>query len=112
MLDDITYTIGDGEIKGYNVYRDGKKIAEVDANTTSFNDEATGNHQYQVTVVYNSGESVYSNSVTTGIERMTNEKDLQEKAVYNLNGQKLPAKQRGVNIIKMSDGSTRKVVIP
>lgn len=112
MLDDITYTTGDGEIKGYNVYRDGKKIARVDANTTSFNDEATGNHQYQVTVVYNSGESVYSNSVTTGIERMTNEKDLQEKAVYNLNGQKLPAKQRGVNIIKMSDGSTRKVVIP
>jgi len=34
-----------------------------------------------------------------------------ESARYNLNGQKLSAKQRGVNIVRMSDGSTIKVYV-
>lgn len=32
------------------------------------------------------------------------------RAVYNLNGVRLPALQRGINIVRMSDGTTRKVV--
>lgn len=30
---------------------------------------------------------------------------------YNLNGRKLAAPQKGINIIRMSDGTTRKVLV-
>ena len=32
-------------------------------------------------------------------------------AIYNINGRKLSAPQKGINIIRMSDGTTRKVMI-
>lgn len=63
MVDDITYPLANLTRKGYNVYRDGKFIGNVDENTTSFIDSAVENnmHSYQVTVVYTIGESDYSN---------------------------------------------------
>ena len=63
MVDDITYPVADLTRKGYNIYRDGKFIANVDENATSFIDSDVENnkHSYQVTVVYTVGESDYSN---------------------------------------------------
>ena len=35
----------------------------------------------------------------------------QVKDIYSLGGQKLDKLQRGINVVRMSDGSTRKIVI-
>jgi hypothetical protein len=70
FLDDVTYTPLYGStttltLKGYNVYRDGKLVAENIANPT-YTDDATGDskHTYQVTAVWSVGESMLSNAYT------------------------------------------------
>ena len=67
MIDDVTYQ-GIGaklEVVGYNIYRDGQKVASVAKDVTSWTDTQMDNqpHTYAVTVVYNIGESTYSNEV-------------------------------------------------
>ena len=49
----------------YNIYRDGEKVASVSKDVTSWTDTEMGNqpHTYAVTIVYNIGESTYSNEV-------------------------------------------------
>ena len=37
-IDDITYTTGDGTLKGYNIYRDGELLTTTDASTTNYDD--------------------------------------------------------------------------
>lgn len=69
-IDDIHYIRSGAElvdlvVEGYNVYRDGQKVARVPASETSYvdnlDDEMT--HEYAVTVLYSQGESGYSNVV-------------------------------------------------
>lgn len=60
-----------------------------------------------VTVDLETGES----EVTTGIEDATQGEAVSVVARYSLDGRLLTAPQRGVNILKMSDGTTRKVVV-
>lgn len=72
MLDDITYQGASYEISSYNIYRDGVKIGNTPAGSTAYTDAvSTGEaHKYNVTVVYNFGESNLSNTVqslVTGI---------------------------------------------
>lgn len=72
MLDDVTYMPGGMTVKGYNVYRDGELIGTVGADQNSFTDSADDgkSHTYNVTVIYEVGESGPSNSVSltsTGI---------------------------------------------
>lgn len=76
MVDDITYPLANLTLTGYNIYRDGKLIASVDENATSFNDDNVENnkHTYQVTAVYTVGESEYSNmAVLTSIDGISTE---------------------------------------
>lgn len=48
----------------------------------------------------------------TGIQTINTTGDAaQPQAIYNANGQQLPSLQRGINIVKMKDGSTKKVII-
>lgn len=68
-LDDFTFTKldgFDGELKGYNVYRDGVKINDALVAEPSFVDtEADAEaHTYHVTAVYDKGESELSEPVT------------------------------------------------
>lgn len=49
---------------------------------------------------------------TTGIENITTEEEnATEVARYSLDGTLLAAPTKGVNIVKMSDGTTRKVIV-
>lgn len=41
----------------------------------------------------------------------TDADDLKEIAIYSIDGKLLPERQKGINIIKMSDGSTQKVIV-
>ncbi len=112
MIDDITYTTGDGAIRGYNLYRDGQRIATLSATATQYEDNVQGNHNYQITVIYNGGESGYSNtaSTATGISR-PHADNSQSEDVYTVDGQKLPQLRKGVNIVRMSNGKIRKIVV-
>lgn len=118
MVDDITYTQGAGEVKGYKIYRDGKLIGTVEAGVSSFTDTEvkqgdTNTYQYGVTAVYASDESeaTLTQPVTpTGISEIIlgNDKafdvytpegicvakgvknlNLLKKGVYIVNGQKI-----------------------
>ncbi len=69
MVDDVTFTPGDSgeplELIGYNVYRSQVLLTEQPVTETSFVDTQVpeGENAYQVTAVYNRGESAGSNSV-------------------------------------------------
>lgn len=118
MIDDITYTFGAGEVKGYNIYRDGKIIGNVAASEHNFIDKTIqqsdiNDHLYGVTAVYANEESEATiamlvndiNTVTlngnafdvyTSDGRLVAKgvKDLQslQKGVYIVNGQKVIVK--------------------
>ena len=70
LLDDVTYEPLQLVVKGYNVYCDGELVTTLSANETAFDVTASGTgHAFNVTVVYNLGESALSNTVSaaTGI---------------------------------------------
>ena len=50
-------------------------------------------------------------NVTTGITDAERTEEVKVVARYSLDGRLLTAPQKGVNILKMSDGTTRKVVV-
>jgi hypothetical protein len=47
----------------------------------------------------------------TGIETVNRESGASVEAVYTIDGKRIPQMQRGLNIIRMSDGTTRKVTV-
>lgn len=69
FIDDVTYIPATGEtsaptVKGYNIYRDGRKINTELVAGTSYTDNSVrteGDHTYVVTAVYAEGESRPSN---------------------------------------------------
>lgn len=69
MLDDISYEgIGSNlEVTGYAVYRDGAKVATLGNDKTAWSDALSDSldHTYKVAVLYNLGESTYSNEFST-----------------------------------------------
>lgn len=94
FLDDVTYTPLYGStteltLKGYNVYRDNELVGTVDANTKTFNETLinSGEHEYNVTAVWDKGESNYTNnylcSVVTGISKQTTASSLVVKGGKN-----------------------------
>lgn len=71
-VDDISFISANSAeqnltIVGYNVYRNGSKLNEKPVTETSFTDTIEyGIYTYEVTVVYDVGESVYSESIEFG----------------------------------------------
>lgn len=58
MIDDVIYEAACPEIIGYNIYRDGEKIASVAPDVMSYSDHYAGQSAtYEVTAVYTEGES-------------------------------------------------------
>ena len=47
----------------------------------------------------------------TGIDKVTTSNDAKEFSRYSVNGQRLSAPSKGLNIVKYSDGSVKKVVV-
>lgn len=47
----------------------------------------------------------------TGIDKVTTSTDTKEISRYSVNGQRLSAPTKGLNIVKYSDGSVKKVVV-
>lgn len=58
------------------------------------------------------GISRKGTGVATGIENIENRPSASAvNGIYTINGMKINTLQKGINIIKMADGTTRKVVI-
>ncbi len=124
-IDDVTYTsssskkfvMADGNgVTAYNIYRDGKVIATVDANTTSYIDvnETDGEHTYYVTAVYGDVESGLSNGATvvTAITELTSDASLMDAdiTVYSTSGAMIASGkgvygrlEKGVYVIKNNE---------
>ena len=47
----------------------------------------------------------------TGIDKVTTSTDAKELSRYSVNGQRLSAPTKGLNIVKYSDGSVKKVAV-
>ena len=47
----------------------------------------------------------------TGIDKTTTSTDVEEVSRYSVNGQRLVGPTKGLNIVKYSDGSVKKVVV-
>lgn len=72
MVDDITYTPAN-DFMGFNVYRDGKKVATVQQPAYSENLDEDGDYEYKVSGVYTQGESKLSDAAkiaVAGIDRV------------------------------------------
>lgn len=109
LIDDISFAGRDPEVTGYRVYRDSILVATLDANTLTYTVKDKGN--YQVTVIYDQGESDLSNValIATGINSVKMFSD--KTQIYDVSGKRLDRLQHGVNIVKHSDGSIRKVIV-
>ena len=58
----------------------------------------------------NAGKALV-NGNTTGISSINHNNNVAIEACYAANSTKLSAPQKGINILKMSDGTTRKVMV-
>lgn len=73
MLDKVAFEKGDQTITGFRVYRDGKPINDLQAEATQFVDTGVedGNHTYNVTVLYATGESSFSNDAIVIVDQVS-----------------------------------------
>lgn len=118
FVDDISYSSKSDKgvlaLAGYNLYCDGKKIAAVSPEKQSCQVEklSTDSHQYQITAVYNLGESAATSFLldsSTGIGHDS----INPSAVssyFGLDGKRQSAARSGVNIIRFTNGKSIKIL--
>ena len=125
ILDGIRFS---QDLKKGDVVRTHLASADTDAETTSYVFTNLGDYDFQtfgytVTSKFEAEEgSTVSqpsdivtvdivNGTSTGIESAVESGELKVVGRYGIDGSRLAAPQRGVNILKMSDGSIRKVLV-
>lgn len=88
LVDDFTYEGLPLSIIGYNIYRDGKFISFVNSKSATYQDSnVNGNdHYYNVTVVYNVGESAFSNIAKIGLGIYSPDATITPFDVYTVSG--------------------------
>ena len=90
FLDDISFVPAGAPkqelaINGYNVYRNGTLLNATPLSATSYNDteaSSTGKYTYRVTVVYDKGESDFSNALSVNSTSAITETTASESKVY------------------------------
>ena len=114
QLDDITYATTNLKVLSYNVYRDGELIGNTSSTTYVDNSATTGNHVYQVTTVYegNLESAPVTHGAPTGIDTLPTAENAANAVVgiYTIDGKKVQTLAKGINIVKMKNGSARKIV--
>lgn len=53
----------------------------------------------------------YLKNISTGIDEVANTNSTKQAAIYNANGVRISKMQKGINIVKMSNGDTKKVLV-
>lgn len=115
QIDDITYQKGGLKANEYNVYCDGELVGTVSGDITTFTYTPSdgNNHVYNVTAVYDEGESELSNDVslvTTGINDIELDQ-IAEGIHYSVDGLRIAKDAKGIHIVKMANGKTVKLIV-
>lgn len=71
MIDNVKFTAAHKQIKGYNIYCDRKIVATVGADVRNYPVATDGEHIYNVSAIYEPGESSLSNDVSTHGDAIT-----------------------------------------
>jgi len=119
MVDDFTYapaatSEAPRTLNGYNVYCDGELIGYVPAPETTYTAPNAGSDAvYTVTAVYAQGESLPSNEASIGGTAINEVVATMpaEGRIYDIQGRQFSELQPGVNIVRYSDGTTRKILV-
>ena len=105
-IDDIAYRrAADGlTFVGYNVYRDGEKLTDAPIAEPAYSETMpAGEHNYAVSVVYATGESILSPATfvsPTGIGTiLMPERSSQPAPVYDLSGRRVTRAGKGIYIV-------------
>lgn len=69
-----------------------------------------GTYTVKVYITY-PGDSHYEFITATGIKHITDESSVKSAHIYGVNGTRQPTLKKGVNIIRMSDGKTIKIIV-
>ena len=112
MIDDITYTIKNLKVLKYNIYRDGTLLTGTTAPTYVDNSAGTADHLYQVTTVYEGNLESLPVTVkdgTSGIVTINGQGANAVQGFYTIDGKKLQQPVKGINLVKMQDGSVKKI---
>jgi len=119
MVDDFNYAPATTSepartLTGYNIYRDGELIAFVPAPEVTYTTGNDGSQAtYTVTAVYAEGESMPSNEASIDATAITEVMATMpaDARIYDLQGRQLTSLQSGVNIVRYSDGTARKILV-
>lgn len=112
MIDDITYTTKNLKVLKYNIYRDGTLLTSTTAPTYVDNSAGTADHLYQVTTVYEGNLESLPVTVkggTSGIVTINGQGTNAVQGFYTIDGKKLQQPVKGINLVKMQDGSVKKI---
>lgn len=112
MIDDVTYTTKNLKVLKYNIYRDGTLLASTTAPTYADYSAGTADHLYQVTTVYEGNLESLPVTVkdgTSGIVTINGQGTNAVKGFYTIDGKKLQQPVKGINLVKMQDGSVKKI---
>ena len=112
MIDDITYTTKNLKVLKYNIYRDGTLLTSTTAPTYVDNSAGTADHLYQVTTVYEGNLESLPVTVkdgTSGIVTINGQGSNAVQGFYTIDGKKLQQPIKGINLVKMQDGSVKKI---
>lgn len=88
MIDNVKFAAAHKKLKSYNIYRDGEFVATVGADVRRWTLDTDEPHIYNVSAVYEPGESSLSNDVDTGADSVTaiNTDKMAPGEVYTLSG--------------------------
>ena len=112
MIDDVTYTTKNLKVLKYNIYRDGTLLTSTTAPTYVDNSAGTADHLYQVTTVYEGNLESLPVTVkdgTSGIVTINGQGTNAVQGFYTIDGKKLQQPIKGINLVKMQDGSVKKI---
>ena len=89
FIDDVTYSVAAKTPTGYNIYRDGIKLAHILGAELSYSDTdvAEGRHEYSITAVYAEGESAPVTASVTSAIAITSESGNKCHEVFTIGGQ-------------------------
>lgn len=117
LLDDFAYEgLGQVELQGYYVYRDGQRLSAEPLTDTAYTDAAAtnGEHHYAVTCLYREGESRPSNVVSlvdAGVADIRVNAPA-ETGRYDMQGRRVAVGYRGPVIVTYADGTAAKIMAP
>lgn len=112
MIDDVTYTTKNLKVLKYNIYRDGTLLASTTAPTYADYSAGKADHLYQVTTVYEGNLESLPVTVkdgTSGIVTINGQGTNAVQGFYTIDGKKLQQPIKGINLVKMQDGSVKKI---